>query len=146
MQRPKKPKRQARHYSGKKKSHRRKHIVIAEKSRRILLITPAKPGRRHDKNLLDRAQITSILPQKVNAIGGMKRFGIMSQPLRNKIGLFDDRISRVSAGLWNFHLPATPHWLQHKERMTQRTPRTTFSLFNFIREQVYLKIALISLS
>lgn len=39
-----------------------------------------------------------------HAIGGMKRFGVMRQKLRNKIGRFDDQAALVCAGLWNFHL------------------------------------------
>ena len=37
-------------------------------------------------------------------IGGMKRYGAMSQVLRNKTGRFDDRVALVSADLWNHHL------------------------------------------
>lgn len=39
-----------------------------------------------------------------NTIGGIKRFGVLSQRLRNKIGRFDDDSIEICAGLWNFHL------------------------------------------
>jgi DDE superfamily endonuclease/Helix-turn-helix of DDE superfamily endonuclease len=151
MQRPKSARRNRRHYSGKKKSHRRKNLVMSDTSRRILVLTASKPGRRHDKNLADRSHLVWVIPPEVgvvvdtgfqgvkhpnlfipekgtrkrplseeqraqnryissqrivveHSIGGMKRYGVMSQPLRNKIGRFDDRTALVSAGLWNHHL------------------------------------------
>jgi len=39
-----------------------------------------------------------------HAIGGMKRYRVMTDTLRNKIGIFDDRIAVVTAGIWNYHL------------------------------------------
>jgi hypothetical protein len=151
IQRPQSSKRQGRHYSGKKKSHRRKNVVMTDAKRRVLVFTPSKPGRRHDKNLVDRSQLVGNIPPEVgvvvdtgfqgvkhpslfipqkatkkrplnpearasnryissqrivveHAIGGIKRYGAMSQVLRNKIGRFDDQVAVVSAGLWNHHL------------------------------------------
>lgn len=151
IQRPRSAKRQNRHYSGKKKSHRRKNVVMTDAQRRVLVLTPSKPGRRHDKNLVDRSHLIAVIPPEVgvvvdtgfqgvrhpnlfipekaskkrplnpqqrasnryisserivveHAIGGMKRYGAMSQVLRNKLGCFDDRVAVVSAGLWNHHL------------------------------------------
>lgn len=151
IQRPQSAKRQSRHYSGKKKSHRRKNVVMTDAKRRVLVLTPSKPGRQHDKNLVDRSHLVGnipagvgvvvdtgfqsvkhanlFIPQKAtkkrplnpearasnryissqrivveHAIGGMKRYGAMSQVLRNKIGRFDDQVAVVSAGLWNHHL------------------------------------------
>lgn len=37
-----------------------------------------------------------------HAIGGIKRYGVMSQPLRNRIGEFDDQTALLAAGLWNY--------------------------------------------
>lgn len=151
IQRPRSAKRQNRQYSGKKKSHRRKNVVMVDAQRRVLVLTPSKPGRRHDKNLVDRSQLVAVIPPEIgvvvdtgfqgvrhpnlfipekarnkrplnpqqrasnryisserivvaHAIGGMKRYGAMSQVLRNKLGHFDDRVAVVSAGLWNYHL------------------------------------------
>lgn len=156
IQRPKRAKANKRTYSGKKKTHTRKSIVIADKNKRILLVSPAKPGRRHDKRLTDRELLGEYIPKDVavwadsgfqgladkrlpgsltfvakrgrknrpltraerrenhvissfrvvaeNAIGGMKRYRATTDKLRNKIGWFDDRVMRVSAGLWNYHL------------------------------------------
>lgn len=156
MQRPQASKRNKRHYSGKKKSHMRKNVIVADEDKRILLVSPTKPGRRHDKNLSDRILLTENIPHDVgiwgdsgfqglqhkhpntvvakrgrkdrplttaekrenhiissfrivaeHAIGGMKRYRVMTDTLRNKIGIFDDRVAIVTAGIWNYHLVST---------------------------------------
>lgn len=153
IQRPKKGKQNKRTYSGKKKTHTRKNIVVADEKKRILVVSPTKPGRRHDKRLADRINLMKHIPKDVgvwtdsgfqgiqdmhpntlvakrgrknkpltqaekrenrvissfriaaeHAIGGMKRYRVMTDTLRNKIGVFDDRIAVVTAGLWNYHL------------------------------------------
>lgn len=153
MQRPKKAKRNKRQYSGKKKSHSRKNIIVADENKRILIVSPTKPGRRHDKNVADRIMLTDNVPNAVgiwgdsgfqglqdkhpnvlvakrpqknrplttaekrenhlisslrivveHAIGGMKRYRVTTDTLRNKLGTFDDRVAVVTAGIWNFHL------------------------------------------
>lgn len=156
MQRPIKSKRNKRYYSGKKKGHTRKNIIATDEDKRILLVSPTKPGRRHDKNCADRILLTEHIPKDVgiwgdsgfqglhhkhpntvvakrgrkdrplteaekrenhvissfrvvaeHAIGGMKRYRVMQDTLRNKIGVFDDRIAVVTAGIWNYHLAQT---------------------------------------
>ncbi|MGH7926700.1 MAG: transposase family protein [Candidatus Binatia bacterium] len=156
IQRPKKAKRNKRQYSGKKKSHTRKNIIVADEKKRILVVSPTKPGRRHDKNLTDRMQLAEHVPDDVgmwgdsgfqglqdkhpnvlvakrprknrpltveekrenqiistfrivaeHAIGGMKRYRVMTDTLRNKLGVFDDRIAVVTAGIWNYHLASS---------------------------------------
>ncbi len=124
---------------------------MSDATRRVLVLTASKPGRRHDKNPADRSHLAQAIPPEVgvmvntgfqglrhpslfiahkatrkrplnpqqkeanryissqrivveHAIGGMKRFGAMSQVLRNKVGRFDERVAQVSAGLWNHHL------------------------------------------
>ena len=67
IQRPKNPKRQNKTYSGKKKAHTRKQIVLADEHKRILVLTPTKSGRRHDKRLSDKAGIFTHLPAHVTA-------------------------------------------------------------------------------
>lgn len=153
IQRPKKAKQNKRTYSGKKKAHTRKNIIVADEKKRILVVSPTKPGRRHDKRLSDRINLMNHIPKDVgiwtdsgfqgiqdmhpntlvakrgrknkpltqaekrenrvissfrivaeHAIGGMKRYRVMTDVLRNKIGIFDDRIAVVAAGLWNYHL------------------------------------------
>lgn len=152
--RSKKNKVQKKHYSGKKKRHMRKNVIVADKKKRILVCTPSKAGTYHDKKMSDKAIIVSRIPEDVgilgdtgfigiqkqhnnvllpkkrskhnpltlldremnrmisgvrvaveHAIGGMKRYGAVSDIYRNKNG-FDDILTRTCAGLWNYHLKA----------------------------------------
>jgi DDE superfamily endonuclease/Helix-turn-helix of DDE superfamily endonuclease len=153
VQRPTKPKLNKKRYSGKKKAHTRKNIIISNKQKFIHVVSPSKDGTFHDKAMLDKENIAQLLPsdaevfvdkgfqgmskltsatinmplkkpknqlltpeQKENngiissiricvehAIGGMKRYGVLSEIFRNKNGS-DDKMTRVCAGLWNFHL------------------------------------------
>jgi hypothetical protein len=152
IQRPKDSTSQKKHYSGKKKTHTRKNMVITNSKKEILVLTPTKSGRRHDKYLADKFELVKHVPETVligvdsglqgiqkihsntwlphkgtkknplsvkqkeentilshfrvsveHAIGGMKRFRAMTDVLRNRIGLMDDCIALVSAGLWNYH-------------------------------------------
>jgi len=64
-QRPKKKKAQNKTYSGKKKAHTRKSVVIADKKRRILVVTKQKSGRRHDKRLADKESVFETIPKEV---------------------------------------------------------------------------------
>lgn len=156
MERSKKPKRERRTYSGKKKAHTRKNVVVADKSRRILMVSPTKVGRRHDKRIADKYSYVTGIPPNVgifadsgfqgiqhlhpntavpkrgrknapltdeerannhviaslrivveHAIGGMKRFRILVDRLRMKLGITENRLPGVCAGLWNWHLRYT---------------------------------------
>jgi hypothetical protein len=55
-QRPKKPEKQALHYSGKKKTHTDKNVlVVSGTSARILFLSATYPGKVHDKRIADEA-------------------------------------------------------------------------------------------
>lgn len=57
-QRPKKAEKQALHYSGKRKAHSDKNLVIAQRqSRRVGYLSPTYAGKTHDKKLADRESI-----------------------------------------------------------------------------------------
>jgi len=64
-QRPKKKKSQAKTYSGKKKQHTRKSIVVTDKKKRVLVITKQKSGRRHDKRLADKESVFENIPETI---------------------------------------------------------------------------------
>src|SRR3989344_1634154 len=49
IQRPVNQKRQKKLYSGKKKLHTRKNVIISDEKKRILVLTKTKSGRRHDR-------------------------------------------------------------------------------------------------
>lgn len=67
IQRPKSQKRQRKLYSGKKKTHTRKNVIMADEKKRILVLTKTKSGRRHDKRLADKENLFQNLPAKVTA-------------------------------------------------------------------------------
>lgn len=58
-QRPKKAEKQALHYSGKKKIHSDKNVVIATaKKKRVSFLSQTYPGKTHDKNVADTEDIS----------------------------------------------------------------------------------------
>lgn len=77
--RSKKNKVQGKHYSGKKKRHMRKNIVIADSKKRILFLSPSKHGRVHDKKLSDKALAVVRLPQSVAIVADTGLLGIAKQ-------------------------------------------------------------------
>lgn len=63
-QRPKKAEKQALHYSGKKKIHSDKNIIIATAQRkRVSFLSQTYPGKTHDKKVADLEQIA--YPEKI---------------------------------------------------------------------------------
>lgn len=58
-QRPKNPEKQAAHYSGKKKTHSDKNVVIADaQSKRIGFLSGTYVGKTHDKKIADSESIS----------------------------------------------------------------------------------------
>lgn len=62
IQRPQDKARQERTYTGKKKRNTRKHLGLSDQDKQILLLTPAKDGSFHDKNILDNSVIAEHIP------------------------------------------------------------------------------------
>jgi hypothetical protein len=57
-QRPKSKKKQALHYSGKKKGHYHKNVVVVNtKSKRVSFLSQTRPGSLHDKTIVEEAAI-----------------------------------------------------------------------------------------
>jgi len=157
IQRPKDDEKQKENYSGKKKMHTRKNIIISDKKKRIGYVSPTMNGKRHDYGMFkeefpppsvvfprgmalwmdlgftgfekDYPGTLVMMPKKKpkgkeltadanawnrvvsgfrvlveHAIGGVKRFGIVSDKFRNRKDEFDDKVMLVSCGLWNYHL------------------------------------------
>lgn len=77
--RSQKDKTQRKHYSGKKKRHARKNVVITDKTKRILVLTPSKHGRVHDKKLSDKALAVVRIPHKIAIIADTGFVGIDKQ-------------------------------------------------------------------
>lgn len=64
--------------------------------------TKKNPLSKEDKE--NNKIISSFRVVVEHAIGGIKRFRVLTDTLRNKIGLFDDMVMEVCSGLWNYHL------------------------------------------
>lgn len=67
IQRSKNRKKQQKNYSGKKKMHTRKSVIVSDKNRRVLILTKQKSGRRHDKRLADKESTFENLPDDIDA-------------------------------------------------------------------------------
>ena len=155
IQRPQDKDRQKANYSGKKKRHTRKNIIISTKNKRIGFLSQTADGKESDITILRATAPPRYIPPNVkthvdlgfkgldreypdhlisipsrkprtrdltdaqrarnkkksgvrvlveHAIGGIKRFGIVSQVFRNKKAGFDDTAMLISSGLWNYHL------------------------------------------
>lgn len=63
--RPTKPKNQRKTYSGKKKAHTRKNVIIANENKRVLVLSPTKSGRRHDKRIADKFMLGERIPEHI---------------------------------------------------------------------------------
>ena len=64
--RRKNPTVQTKEYSGKKKRHTRKNIIVTDSTKKILVLTPTKHGKIHDKRLLDKSVLH--IPEEVGKI------------------------------------------------------------------------------
>lgn len=62
VRRPGKNKAQAEHYSGRKKRHTNKSIVVGDEQGQILILPPTKPGRRSDYFRFKQSGIGDVLP------------------------------------------------------------------------------------
>jgi hypothetical protein len=66
IQRPKDNEKQKENYSGKKKAHTRKNIVIADKNRRIgFLMSPPAAGKKHDYGMFKELFPPGIFPKSI---------------------------------------------------------------------------------
>lgn len=79
VQRPKNSDQQKAHYSGKKKRHTRKHITGSTPKKRVILLTPAKPGKVHDKRQLDEADWVGNIPDEVAVEGDLGFQGLQNE-------------------------------------------------------------------
>lgn len=155
-QRPKDKDKQKKNYSGRKKRHTKKNIIIANEEKEIIYLGPTVGGKKHDYGEFkddfptehppqdcptiwvdlgftgiekDYPELDVVMPKKKpkggkltdeekvinklirsirilveHAIGGVKRFRIISDIFRNKIDRFDDKVMEIACGLWNYHL------------------------------------------
>lgn len=89
-QRPKNPEKQALHYSGKKKTHSDKNVVIVNaKTKRVGYVSGTYPGKTHDKKIADRETIVypreSVLDQDTGFQGYAPRVHEIRQPKKSRV-------------------------------------------------------------
>lgn len=80
------------------------------KSQHENTIMPFKATKKHPLNQAQKEEnhiISSFRVVSEHAIAGFKRFKAASDIYRNKLVNFDDLLTEVSIGLWNFHLQQT---------------------------------------
>lgn len=65
IRRPQDPERQKKYYSGKKKRHTLKNLLLATPSKQILWLSPTLEGKRHDYQCLRDEHIPVHIPPKV---------------------------------------------------------------------------------
>jgi predicted DNA-binding protein YlxM (UPF0122 family) len=71
-QRPKSAEKQALHYSGKKKTHSDKNVLIIQAdSKRISYLSPTQPGKVHDKKVADQAKIRSCTSSALSIVNAL---------------------------------------------------------------------------
>lgn len=79
VQRPKDSQQQQEHYSGKKKRHTRKHITGSTRKKRVILLSPARGGRIHDKRQLAEASLVEYIPDDVAVEGDLGFQGLQNE-------------------------------------------------------------------
>jgi hypothetical protein len=79
VEKPKNLKKRNKLYSGKKKTTTRKTVVVNDHKKRILIVTPTKSGRRHDKRIADKNQLIQNIPKDVGIFTDTGFQGIQKQ-------------------------------------------------------------------
>lgn len=90
-QRPKNPEKQALYYSGRKKAHSDKNVVIVNtRSKRVGYLSPTYAGKTHDKKVVDREQIAypkrAILRKDTAFQAYEPKVKQTHQPKKNRVG------------------------------------------------------------
>ena len=76
LQRPKDKAKQKKNYSGKKKAHTRKNIVITDKNKRIGFLNPPEEGKRHDYSIFKDLFPPGLFPESITIWLDMAFIGI----------------------------------------------------------------------
>jgi len=79
IQRPVEQKRQKLNYSGKKNRHTRKHLAGVDKSKRVLVLSPAREGKLHDKRFHDQEDISGGIPEEIPILLDLGFQGVQKQ-------------------------------------------------------------------
>lgn len=79
VQRPKDKEKQKANYSGKKKKHTRKNLVITEKNKRVGFLSKTTEGKKHDFTLLKEEAPPDNMPPKIKKHMDLGFIGIQKQ-------------------------------------------------------------------
>jgi hypothetical protein len=77
--RSKNNKTQQKNYSGKKKRPTRKNDLVVDKTKKVLVLTPTKHGRVHDKKMSDKFSVVTTIPHEVSILADTGLQGIQKQ-------------------------------------------------------------------
>ncbi len=69
IRRPQDSEVQRQHYSGRRKAHTRKTVIVVNEHGRIRAITPSAPGSRHDLKVAVESGIVEKIPEEIPVIG-----------------------------------------------------------------------------
>ncbi len=129
--RPKQPEKQAVHYSGKKKSHTDKNVVIVNRrTQRIRYLSQTYPGAAHDKKIADYEHITyrreTILHQDSGFQGYQPAGCQMHQPKKSRAPENSRQAKNVTiANLRAFESRSNTRWQASSARAPLKTPCAT---------------------
>lgn len=89
IRRPKDAEKQKTHYSGKKKRHTKKHVTLTHpKTQRILAVSEEAPGTKHDKKIIDDAQLSCTTPIPLKGDSGFQGLevgqAVVTTPFKRK--------------------------------------------------------------
>jgi hypothetical protein len=107
-QRPQDPTAQKEHYSGKKKTHTDKNIIlINESTDKVVYLGPTEKGAKHDKKAADEANLTfpsnATLDQDTGFQGYAPADVLVRQPKKKprgqELGIADKILNRVISGV-----------------------------------------------
>jgi hypothetical protein len=79
IQRPVEPEKQKLNYSGKKNRHTRKHLAGVDKGKRVLVLSPAREGKLHDKRFHDQEDISGGIPEAIPILLDLGFQGVQKQ-------------------------------------------------------------------
>lgn len=92
-------------YKGIKKEYGANNIKIPNKKPRKSKLNPI-PKLTEEEKLYNKT-LSKVRIFVENAIGGIKRFNILTHTFRNRRDCFIDNVIASSAGLWNMRLSVT---------------------------------------
>lgn len=113
--RSQKKKVQNKHYSGKKKRHTRKSLVMVNSKKRILLLSPTKHGRVHDKKMSDKNILASRIPEEVSLLVDSGFQGVQKQHLNTLMPKKKPKGGFLTEGekAWNSLISSTRMKVEH---------------------------------